>query len=64
MLEDSRLWWSESMIKGKLRVPRIITDKEEYGMFIACMEGREKGMGDYAVFVDQEVGLIQGDSNV
>lgn len=52
------------MTEGKLRPPRVITDKEEYGRFIACVKGRKKGMGDYAVFVDQEVDPIQGDNNV
>ena len=64
MSENSRLWWSESVAKGKLRAPKVIIDKEKYNRFIACVEERKKGMGDYPVFVDQEVGPIQGDSNV
>ena len=64
MPEDSHLWWSKSMTKGKLRALRVITDKKEYGRFIACVKEKEKGIGDYAVFVDQEVCPIQGDSNV
>ena len=48
----------------KLKTLKVITNKEEYSKFIACVDGREKGIKEYTVFVDQEIDSIKEDSNL